>query len=105
MLIQNNSAFDISRLCRQKGLSEFPKGLEKAPASSKKITTGYICGHVNAVFYDSPETTENCQNEYKLEHKLEHNPSIEKSKIDGMTYLTAPLSATSSIELDSIKIK
>lgn len=101
MLIQNNSAFDISRLCRRKGLSEFPKGLEKAPASSKKITTGYICGYVNAVFYDSPETTENCQNKYKLEH----NSSIEKSKIDGMTYLTAPLSATSDIEIDGIRIK
>ena len=37
MLIQNNSAFDISRLCRRKGLSEFLKGLEKAPASSKKL--------------------------------------------------------------------
>lgn len=101
MLIQNNSAFDISRLCRRKGLSEFPKGLEKAPASSKKITTGYICGHVNAVFYDSPETTENCQNEYESEH----NSNIEKSEIDDITYLTVPLSAISNIKINGIKIK
>ncbi len=36
---------------------------------------------------------------------VEHSSSIEKRKIDGVTYLSVPLSATSDIETDGIRIK
>ena len=35
---------------------------------------------------------------------VEHSSSIEKREIDGVTYLPVPLSATSDIEIDGIKI-
>ena len=35
---------------------------------------------------------------------VEHSSSIEKREIDGVTYLPIPLSATSDIEIDGIKI-
>ena len=36
---------------------------------------------------------------------VEHSSSIEKREIDGVTYLPVPLSATSDIEIDGIRIK
>ena len=36
---------------------------------------------------------------------VEHSSSIEKSKIDGVTYLLVPLSATSDIEIDGIRLR
>ena len=36
---------------------------------------------------------------------VEHSSSIEKREIDGVTYLSVPLSATSDIETDGIRIK
>ena len=35
---------------------------------------------------------------------VEHSSSIEKREIDGVTYLPVPLSATSDIEIDGIRI-
>lgn len=35
----------------------------------------------------------------------EHSSSIEKREIDGVTYLLVPLSATSDIEIDGIKLR
>lgn len=36
---------------------------------------------------------------------VEHSSSIEKRKIDGVTYLLVPLSATSDIEIDGIRLR
>lgn len=36
---------------------------------------------------------------------VEHSSSIEKKKIDGVTYLLVPLSATSDIETDGIRLR
>ena len=36
---------------------------------------------------------------------VEHSSSIEKRKIDGETYLLVPLSATSDIEIDGIRLR
>ena len=36
---------------------------------------------------------------------VEHSSSIEKREIDGETYLLIPLSVTSDIEIDGIRIK
>ena len=36
---------------------------------------------------------------------VEHSSSIEKREIDGVTYLLIPLSVTSDIEIDGIRIK
>ena len=36
---------------------------------------------------------------------VEHSFSIEKRKIDGVTYLLVPLSATSDIEIDGIRLR
>ncbi len=36
---------------------------------------------------------------------VEHSSSIEKRKMDGVTYLLVPLSVTSDIEIDGIRIK
>ena len=36
---------------------------------------------------------------------VEHSSSIEKRKIDGATYLLVPLSATSDIEIDGIRLR
>lgn len=36
---------------------------------------------------------------------VEHRSSIEKRKIDGVTYLLVPLSATSDIEIDGIRLR
>ena len=39
------------------------------------------------------------------EYDAEHSSSIEKRKIDGVTYLLVPLSATSDIEIDGIRLR
>ena len=36
---------------------------------------------------------------------VEHSSSIEKREIDGVTYLLVPLSATSDIEIDGIRLR
>ena len=36
---------------------------------------------------------------------VEHSSSIEKREIDGVTYLLVPLSVTSDIEIDGIRLK
>lgn len=36
---------------------------------------------------------------------VEHSSSIEKRKIDGVTYLLVPLSATSDIDIDGIRLR
>ena len=39
------------------------------------------------------------------EYDVEHSFSIEKRKIDGETYLLVPLSATSDIQIDGIRLR
>ena len=41
----------------------------------------------------------------KIKIDVEHSSSIEKREIDGVTYLSVLLSATSDIETDGIRIK
>ena len=51
------------------------------------------------------KTTKNKAPDVEIKIDVEHSSSIEKRKIDGVTYLLVPLSATSDIDTDGIRLR
>ena len=51
------------------------------------------------------KTTKNKAPDVEIKIDVEHSSSIEKRIIDGVTYLLVPLSATSDIEIDGIRLR
>ena len=60
---------------------------------------------MKAVNIVDKKTTKIKAPDVEIKIDVEHSSSIEKRKIDGETYLLVPLSATSDIEIDGIRLR
>ena len=60
---------------------------------------------IKAINIVDKKTTKIKAPDVEIKIDVEHSSSIEKRKMDGVTYLLVPLSVTSDIEIDGIRIK